>query len=126
MQHKIMVVDDDPHVIESLGAILREEDFEVISTGDGSTVLTQAQLESPSLIILDLMLPQMPGLEICKALKQNPMTQDIPIIMLTGKTKEGDKICGLEAGADDYVTKPFNPRELVLRINRSLGIQAPI
>jgi DNA-binding response OmpR family regulator len=126
MQHKIMVVDDDPHVIESLGAILRDEGFEVISTSDGNTVLEQAQIESPALIILDLMLPQKPGLEICKALKLNPATQEIPIIMLTGKTKEGDKICGLEAGADDYVTKPFSPRELVLRINRSLGIQAPI
>ena len=122
MQYKIMVVDDDPHVIESLGAILHDEGFEVIATGDGSTVLTQAQTESPSLIILDLMLPQMPGLEICKALKQDSITRNIPIIMLTGKTKEGDKIGGLEAGADDYVTKPFSPRELVLRINRSLGI----
>ena len=69
MQYKIMVVDDDPHVIESLDAILREEGFEVIATGDGSRVLEQAQIESPSLIILDLMLPQKPGLEICKALK---------------------------------------------------------
>ncbi len=126
MQYKIMVVDDDPHVIDSLGAILRDEGFEVVATSDGTTVLEKTQIESPSLIILDLMLPQKPGLEICKALKQNPATQDIPVIMLTGKTKEGDKICGLEAGADDYVTKPFSPRELVLRINRSLGIQVPI
>jgi len=121
MQHKIMIVDDDAHVIESLGDLLRNAGFEVIATKAGETVLTKAQTEPPSLIILDLMMPWMPGMEIWKALKSDVTTRHIPVIMLTGKTKEGDKIAGLETGADDYVTKPFSPRELLLRINRSLG-----
>jgi len=116
-----MIVDDDAHVIESLGDLLRNAGFEVIATKAGETVLTKAQTEPPSLIILDLMMPWMPGMEIWKALKSDVTTRHIPVIMLTGKTKEGDKIAGLETGADDYVTKPFSPRELLLRINRSLG-----
>ena len=121
MAHKIMIVDDDPHVIESLGNILRDAGYQVIAIEDGETALAKAQTELPSLIILDLMMPRMPGLEICKALKNDIAIRYIPVIMLTGKTKEGDKIIGLETGADDYITKPFNPRELLLRIDRSLG-----
>jgi two-component system alkaline phosphatase synthesis response regulator PhoP len=122
MQHKIMVVDDDVHVIDALGNILRGADFEVIAVQDGATALEKVRSESPSLIILDLMLPLLPGLEVCRALKSDVATRHIPVIMLTAKAEEGDKIVGLELGADDYVTKPFNPRELILRINRSLLI----
>jgi two-component system phosphate regulon response regulator PhoB len=120
MQHKIMVVDDEADVIDMLVINLRAAGFQVIAVEDGATALAKARNESPSLIILDLMLPRMPGLEICKVLKSDPATRHIPVIMLTAKAEEVDKIVGLELGADDYVTKPFSPRELILRINRSL------
>jgi DNA-binding response OmpR family regulator len=120
MQHKIMVVDDDVHVRESLISVLNEAGFKVLTVPDESTVLEQARTERPSLIILDLMLPKTPGLEICRQLKADATTQHIPVIMLTARTTVLDKVTGFQIGADDYVTKPFNPRELVLRINRSL------
>jgi two-component system phosphate regulon response regulator PhoB len=120
MQHKIMIVDDEADVIDMLVINLRAAGFQVITVEDGATALTKARNESPSLIVLDLMLPRMPGLEICKVLKSDAATRHIPIIMLTAKAEEVDKIVGLELGADDYVTKPFSPRELILRINRSL------
>ena len=115
-----MVVDDEADVIDMLVINLRAAGFQVIAVEDGATALAKARNESPSLIILDLMLPRMPGLEICKVLKSDAATRHIPIIMLTAKAEEVDKIVGLELGADDYVTKPFSPRELILRINRSL------
>jgi DNA-binding response OmpR family regulator len=120
MQHKIMVVDDEADVIDMLSLNLRAGGFQVVTVEDGATALAKARSESPSLIILDLMLPKMPGLEICRVLKSDPATRHIPVIMLTAKAEEVDKIVGLELGADDYVTKPFSPRELILRINRSL------
>jgi two-component system phosphate regulon response regulator PhoB len=120
MQHKIMVVDDEADVIDLLVMNLRTAGFQVITVEDGATALAKVRNEAPSLIILDLMLPKMPGLEICKVLKSDVSTRHIPIIMLTAKAEEVDKIVGLELGADDYVTKPFSPRELILRINRSL------
>ena len=120
MQHKIMVVDDEADVIDMLVINLRAAGFQVITVEDGATALAKARSEAPSLIILDLMLPRMPGLEICKVLKSEVATRHIPVIMLTAKAEEVDKIVGLELGADDYVTKPFSPRELILRINRSL------
>src|ERR1700692_3070038 len=120
MQHKIMVVDDEADVIDMLVINLRAAGFKVIAVEDGATALAKARNESPSLIILDLMLPRMPGLEICRVLKSDVGTRHIPVIMLTAKAEEVDKIVGLELGADDYVTKPFSPRELILRINRSL------
>ncbi|MCE0523324.1 MAG: winged helix-turn-helix domain-containing protein [Methylacidiphilales bacterium] len=120
MQHKIMVVDDEADVIDMLVINLRSAGFQVIAVEDGAMALIKARNEAPSLIILDLMLPKMPGLEICKVLKSDVATKHIPIIMLTAKAEEVDKIVGLELGADDYVTKPFSPRELILRVNRSL------
>jgi two-component system phosphate regulon response regulator PhoB len=120
MQHKIMIVDDEADVIDMLVINLRAAGFQVITVEDGAAALAKARNESPSLIILDLMLPKMPGLEICKVLKSDVATRHIPVIMLTAKAEEVDKIVGLELGADDYVTKPFSPRELILRINRSL------
>jgi DNA-binding response OmpR family regulator len=120
MQHKIMVVDDEADVIDMLVINLRAAGFQVIAVEDGATALAKARNESPSLIILDLMLPRMPGLEICRVLKSDAATRHIPVIMLTAKAEEVDKIVGLELGADDYITKPFSPRELILRIHRSL------
>jgi two-component system phosphate regulon response regulator PhoB len=120
MQHKILVVDDEPDVLDMLLLNLRAAGFLVVAVEDGASALAKARSEAPSLIILDLMLPKMPGLEICKALKSDIATRHIPVIMLTAKAEEVDKIVGLELGADDYVTKPFSPRELILRVNRSL------
>lgn len=91
-------------------------EFGVSSAADGATGLRMAREDSPALIILDLMLPKMPGLEVCKILKTDPSTRHIPVIMLTAKAEEIDRIVGLEFGADDYVTKPFSPREVILRI----------
>jgi two-component system phosphate regulon response regulator PhoB len=120
MQHKILVVDDEADVLDMLVINLRAGGFNVIAVEDATTALAKARSEAPSLIILDLMLPKMSGLEICKVLKSEVDTRHIPIIMLTAKAEEVDKIVGLELGADDYVTKPFSPRELLLRVNRSL------
>jgi two-component system phosphate regulon response regulator PhoB len=120
MQHKILVVEDEADVLDLLLINLRAAGFTVVAVEDGAQALVKARSESPSLIILDLMLPKMSGLEICKVLKSEAATRNIPVIMLTAKAEEVDKIVGLELGADDYVTKPFSPRELILRINRSL------
>jgi len=120
MQHKILVVDDETDVIDMLMMNLKSAGFNVVSAEDGAAALTKVRRDPPSLIILDLMLPQMSGLEVCKTLKGDIATRHIPIIMLTAKAEEVDKIVGLELGADDYVTKPFSPREMILRVNRSL------
>lgn len=120
MQHKILVVDDETDVLDMLVINLRAGGFNVIAVEDGAAALVKARTESPALIVLDLMLPRMSGLEVCKVLKSDIATRHIPIIMLTAKAEEVDKIVGLELGADDYITKPFSPRELILRINRSL------
>ncbi|MDQ2919041.1 MAG: winged helix-turn-helix domain-containing protein [Verrucomicrobiota bacterium] len=104
----------------------RSETYNTITARDGSSGIKKARDEAPALIVLDLMLPVMSGLEVCRVLKSDGMTHAIPIIMLTAKAEEVDRIVGLEFGADDYVTKPFSPRELVLRIGAILRrINAP-
>ncbi len=114
---RILIVEDEPDVIDLLSLQLRKSgEFTVSTATDGAAGLRKARQESPALIILDLMLPKMPGLEVCKVLKTDPATRHIPIIMLTAKAEEIDRIVGLEFGADDYVTKPFSPREIILRI----------
>ena len=120
MQQKILVVDDETDVIDMLVINLRAAGFLVLAVEDGAAALAKARTELPALIILDLMLPRMSGLEVCKVLKSDIATRHIPVIMLTAKAEEVDKIVGFELGADDYVTKPFSPRELILRVNRSL------
>src|SRR6476619_1083326 len=114
---RILVIEDEQDVIDLLMLNLQKAGGFTISTAiDGAAGLRKAREEIPALIILDLMLPKMPGLEICKVLKTDPATRHIPIIMLTAKAEEIDRIVGLEFGADDYVTKPFSPREIILRI----------
>ena len=115
--NKILIIEDEQDVLDMLTLNLRKVDgFAVSSAADGAAGLRKAREELPALIILDLMLPKMPGLEVCKALKSDGATRHIPIIMLTAKAEEIDRIVGLEFGADDYVTKPFSPREMVLRV----------
>ena len=117
----ILIIEDERDVVDLLALNLRKSGGFIVSTaGDGATGLTKARAEKPAFIILDLMLPRMPGLEVCKLLKTDQATRHIPILMLTAKAEEIDRIVGLEFGADDYVTKPFSPREIILRIKAIL------
>ena len=116
MNKKILVVDDEPDVLELIEFNLKAAGFEVATAVDGAEALTKARSVQPALILLDVMLPEIDGMQVCKTLKREPATASIPIIMLTAKAAEIDRVLGLELGADDYVTKPFSPRELVLRI----------
>ena len=117
----ILIVEDERDVVDLLVLNLRKAGgFAVSTASDGTTGLNKARSDKPSFIILDLMLPKMSGLEVCKVLKSDPATRYIPIMMLTAKAEEIDRIVGLEFGADDYVTKPFSPREVVLRIQAIL------
>ncbi|MBM3845402.1 MAG: response regulator transcription factor [Verrucomicrobia bacterium] len=115
-KQRILVVDDEADVVELIEFNLRSAGFDVVSAEDGPTALKKAKDQPPDLVVLDVMLPGMEGTEVCKSLRRDPATSSIPIIMLTAKAGEIDRILGLELGADDYVTKPFSPRELVLRI----------
>jgi two-component system phosphate regulon response regulator PhoB len=120
MKPRILIVDDEPEAVELVEFNLRQAGFDVASAGDGAQALKQVRACSPNLIVLDVMLPQMDGLELCKLLRRETATSAIPIIMLTAKAAELDRVLGLELGADDYLTKPFSPRELVLRVRKLL------
>ncbi len=117
---KILIVDDEPEAVELIEFNLKQNGFEVLTASDGAEALKKARSALPSLILLDLMLPEVDGLEVCKMLRRDPDTAAIPVVMVTAKAAEIDRILGLELGADDYVTKPFSPRELVLRIKNVL------
>jgi len=114
---KVLVVDDEKHILELVRLSLIHKDIEIITANDGVEALEKVREDIPDLIILDLMMPRLDGYEVCDMLRQNPKTQHIPIIMLTAKTQLRDKIEGLRTGADDYITKPFNPLELEARID---------
>jgi phosphate regulon transcriptional regulator PhoB len=117
---KVLVADDEADVLNLVCNNLKLAGFTPLQAEDGPSALDQARANLPSLIVLDLMLPGMSGLEVCKALKAEPATRNIPILMLTAKAEEVDRILGFELGADDYMTKPFSPRELVLRVQSVL------
>ena len=119
---RILVVDDEPDVLELVVYHLEKEAYRVDVADTGDKALKMARENLPSLLVLDLMLPGINGLEICRLLKRDPKTRDIPILMLTARAAEEDRIKGLELGAHDYVTKPFSPRELVLRIKNLLRL----
>jgi DNA-binding response OmpR family regulator len=116
-QDTVLVVDDEPHIVELAELYLNNEGYRVISATDGAQALKKIETERPALIILDLMLPEINGWEVCRRVRA---TGNLPIIMLTARSDDVDKIVGLELGADDYVTKPFNPRELVARVKAVL------
>lgn len=120
MKTKILVVDDEPDALELIEFNLRQAGYDVTTAADGAEALQKARALIPALIVLDLMLPELDGLEVCKLLRRDPATARIPIVMLTAKATEIDRVLGLELGADDYVTKPFSPRELVLRLKNVL------
>jgi len=125
MKPQILIVDDEPDALELIGYKLREAGMNPLFARDGEHAITMAREARPELIVLDLTLPGMDGLEVCKALQRDALTSQIPIVMLTGRSTEMDRVVGLELGARDYVTKPFSPRELALRIRNILGHGRP-
>lgn len=118
---KILIVDDEPDVLELVEYNLRKAGFEVVTATNGAEALKEARDARPDLIVLDVMMPEIDGLEVSKLLRGDASISDVPIIMLTAKAGEIDRVLGLELGADDYLTKPFSPRELLLRIKNLLG-----
>jgi two-component system, OmpR family, alkaline phosphatase synthesis response regulator PhoP len=116
----ILVVDDEPEIVQIARDYLDRAGFRVVSAGDGREALRLARAESPALVVLDLMLPALDGLDVTRALREDPATRATPVIMLTARVEETDRLIGLELGADDYITKPFSPRELVARIRAVL------
>jgi two-component system, OmpR family, phosphate regulon response regulator PhoB len=117
---KILVIEDERSLVEVLSCNLEREGFEVFVAFDGQEGLRQAQLKLPDLVVLDLMLPNKPGLEVCRELRQGARTQEIPIIMVTAKAEESDELVGFATGADDYVTKPYSMKILIQRIKKEL------
>ena len=127
MNKVILVVDDEPKIVKQARDYLEQSGYRVLEAGDGKTAMAQARHERPDLVVLDLNLPGMDGLDVCRALRRE---SDVPIIMLTARVDETDRLIGLELGADDYITKPFSPRELVARVRAVLrrvqgGVRQP-
>lgn len=120
MKPKILLIEDDANLTELVRYNLEREDFQFSCAGDGEEGLMMATEMPPDVVLLDWMLPNLSGIEICRRLRRNSETANVPIIMLTARAEEGDRVRGLEIGADDYVTKPFSPRELIARINAVL------
>lgn len=121
----ILVVEDDTDILRLVTHNLKSAEFDVLTAQDGYAALSLAKKHLPQLVILDLMLPGLDGFEVCKELKRSPATKNIPVLMLTARGEEVDRVVGLELGADDYVVKPFSPRELVLRVRAILRRFAP-
>jgi two-component system alkaline phosphatase synthesis response regulator PhoP len=122
----ILVVDDEPHIVEVVRDYLERSSYRVLTARDGETALTLARREQPDLVVLDLMLPGgTDGLDVCRRLRQDPGISNVPIIMLTARSEETDRLIGLELGADDYITKPFSPREVVARVRAVLRRTRP-
>jgi DNA-binding response OmpR family regulator len=120
MKAKILVVDDEPDAVELIQFNLEKEGYRVAAAADGAEALEKIHSFHPDLMVLDWMLPKLDGLEVCKSVRSEPDIASLPIIMVTAKTTEIDRILGLEIGANDYMTKPFSPRELILRIKKQI------
>jgi len=116
-RQRVLIVEDDPALVELLKYNLETEGFETSIVEDGDEAMAAMEDEQPNLVILDWMLPNTSGIEICRQIRQNPVSKDIPVIMLTARTEEADRVRGLKTGADDYVVKPFSPKELLARID---------
>jgi two-component system alkaline phosphatase synthesis response regulator PhoP len=121
VRKKILVVEDDPDLVELLSFNLRGCGFAVSTAGDGLDALKKARSIVPDLILLDLMLPELDGFGVCEILRREPATAGIPIIMVTAMSSQFARLAGLEAGANDYITKPFSPKQLIARIQALLG-----
>jgi len=122
---RILVIEDDKDIVELVRYNLEKDGYQITSTGDGATGLAQVRKTPPDLLILDLMLPKISGLEICKEIRKDVSLNRLPVLILTAKGEEADRVVGLELGADDYVTKPFSPRELVARVKALLRRSEP-
>jgi two-component system alkaline phosphatase synthesis response regulator PhoP len=125
MSKKILIVEDERDVVKLLRYNLEKEGFRVATVADGSLALAEMRREEPDLVILDLMLPGMDGLEVCRQVRRHDKYSSVPILMLTARSEEADRVVGLELGADDYVTKPFSMRELVARVRALLRRHEP-
>ncbi|MEO9900038.1 phosphate regulon transcriptional regulator PhoB [Nisaea sp.] len=125
MSPKILIVEDEAPIVTLLRYNLEREGFEVLEAGDGEEAILLAMEKTPDLILLDWMLPLLSGVEVCRRLRRTPETKGVPVIMLTARGDEGDRIRGLNAGADDYITKPFSPSELIARIRAVLRRTRP-
>jgi DNA-binding response OmpR family regulator len=117
---KILVVDDEVYIVHILEFSLRMEGYEVATALDGEQAIEKVASERPDLIVLDIMMPKLDGYDACRRLKANPETNHIPVILLSAKGRNVDQKMGIDAGADDYITKPFSPRKLVEKINTML------
>jgi two-component system, OmpR family, phosphate regulon response regulator PhoB len=125
MKETILIVEDEMPLVTLLRYNLEREGFAALDAQDGEEALNIAREQRPDLVLLDWMLPLMSGIEVCRQLRRNPDTREIPIVMLTARGEEGDKLRGLDSGADDYVTKPFSPSELIARIRAVLRRTKP-
>ncbi len=122
--NKVLIVDDAAHVVRSLSFVLEKAGYEVLEARDGEQALDMAREESPALIFLDIMLPRMDGCEVCRQLKSSPELCSIPVVMLTAKSRQEDRQTAIEAGADEYITKPFSPGGVLEMANSLLGEKA--
>ncbi|MGA0394544.1 MAG: response regulator, partial [Rhodospirillales bacterium] len=125
MKPVILIVEDDPALVELVKYNLEKEGYATAVATDGESVLTLVEEEDPVMIVLDWMLPKLSGIEVCRRLRQRPSTTTLPIIMLTARGEEDDRIKGLESGADDYIVKPFSPSELTARVRAVLRRSRP-
>jgi len=118
---RILAVDDEPHILKLVGFSLKAGGFEVIEASDGLSAIEIAEAEQPDLILMDVMMPVLDGYESCRRLKANPATANIPVVMLTAKTQLAEQKVGLDCGAQDYICKPFTPKDLVAQVQAFLG-----
>ena len=121
MGKKVFIADDESGFVATLKSRLEFEGYDITTAPDGKAALEQIPVEKPDLVLLDIMMPNVNGYQVCRELKEDPDTSSIPILMLTAKSQESDKFWGMEAGADDYMTKPFDMDELIKKIERLLG-----
>ncbi|MGH9862809.1 MAG: response regulator, partial [Candidatus Acidiferrales bacterium] len=122
---RVLIIEDDKDIVELVRYNLEKDGFQVTAVGDGLSGLAHLKKSPPDLLLLDLMLPKLSGLEICKEVRRNQSLNRLPVLMLTARGDEADRVVGLELGADDYVTKPFSPRELVARVKALLRRAEP-
>ncbi|HXZ19890.1 MAG TPA: response regulator [Candidatus Acidoferrales bacterium] len=122
---RLLIIEDDKDIVELVRYNLEKEGYQTNTAGDGLTALSTLKKSPPDLVILDLMLPKLPGLEVCREIRRDQSLNRLPILMLTARGEEADRVVGLEMGADDYVTKPFSPRELVARVKALLRRTEP-
>ncbi len=121
---RILAVDDEPHILKLVSFSLRAPGFEVLEATDGLAAVDMAEKEHPDLILLDVMMPALDGYEACRRIKANPATADIPVVMLSVKSQKTEQAAGVDAGALDYICKPFTPKDLVAQVRGFLGDEA--